>query len=120
MPQGMSSTQGVKHIQYIHGIRMATCGLALALLTACAPKSYTVRHPAPSDIVFGNPPASAPLTLVDARPDGERIFSSGILPAERMRLETEVVKVTEATLVYVATGSDRKPRPLPPVLDSQA
>ena len=61
---------------------MATCGLALALLTACAPKSYTVRHPAPSDIVFGNPPASAPLTLVDARPDGERVFSSGILPAE--------------------------------------
>jgi acyl-CoA thioesterase YciA len=35
--------------------------------------------------------------------------------AERMRLETEVVKVTEATLVYVATGSDRKPRPLPPL-----
>ena len=69
MPQGMSSTQGVKHMQYIHGIRMATCGLALALLTACAPKSYTVRHQAPSDIVFGNPPASAPLTLVDARPD---------------------------------------------------
>jgi len=33
--------------------------------------------------------------------------------AERMRLETEVVKVTEATLVYVATGPDRKPRPLP-------
>ena len=35
--------------------------------------------------------------------------------AERMRLETEVVKVTEATLVYVATGPDRKPRALPPV-----
>ncbi len=33
--------------------------------------------------------------------------------AERMRLETEVVKVTEATLVYVATGPDRKPRALP-------
>jgi len=30
-----------------------------------------------------------------------------------MRLQTEVVKVTEATLVYVATGPDRKPRPLP-------
>ena len=27
-----------------------------------------------------------------------------------MRLQTEVVKVTEATLVYVATGEDRKPR----------
>ncbi len=33
--------------------------------------------------------------------------------AERMRLQAEVVKVTEATLVYVATGTDRKPRDLP-------
>jgi len=32
--------------------------------------------------------------------------------AERMLLEAEVVKVTEATLVYVATDADRKPRPL--------
>ncbi len=35
--------------------------------------------------------------------------------AERMRLEADVVKVTEATLVYVATGADRKPRELPPL-----
>jgi acyl-CoA thioesterase YciA len=35
--------------------------------------------------------------------------------AERMRLQTEVVKVTEATLVYVATGADRRPRTLPPL-----
>src|SRR6476646_6369351 len=35
--------------------------------------------------------------------------------AERMRLQSEVVKVTEATLTYVATGADRKPRPLPPL-----
>lgn len=27
----------------------------------------------------------------------------------------EVVKVTEATLTYVATGPDRKPRQLPPL-----
>jgi acyl-CoA thioesterase YciA len=33
--------------------------------------------------------------------------------AERNRLEAEIVKVTEATLVYVATGPDRKPRALP-------
>lgn len=33
--------------------------------------------------------------------------------AERMRLQSEVVKVTEATLTYVATGADRKPRALP-------
>ncbi|MBC7415384.1 MAG: acyl-CoA thioesterase [Herminiimonas sp.] len=37
--------------------------------------------------------------------------------AERMRLQSEVVKVTEATLTYVATGADRKPRALPPLLD---
>jgi acyl-CoA thioesterase YciA len=35
--------------------------------------------------------------------------------AERNRLEAEIVKVTEATLVYVATDADRKPRPLPPL-----
>jgi acyl-CoA thioesterase YciA len=35
--------------------------------------------------------------------------------AQRMRLADEVVKVTEATLTYVATGNDRRPRALPPV-----
>lgn len=34
--------------------------------------------------------------------------------AERNRLQTEIVKVTEATLTYVATGENRLPRPLPP------
>lgn len=34
--------------------------------------------------------------------------------AERNRLETEVVKVTEATLTYVATDENRRSRPLPP------
>lgn len=33
--------------------------------------------------------------------------------AERNRLEIETVKVTEATLTYVATDEDRKPRQLP-------
>jgi acyl-CoA thioesterase YciA len=33
--------------------------------------------------------------------------------AERMRNPGEVVKVTEATLTYVATGDDRRPRELP-------
>ncbi len=33
--------------------------------------------------------------------------------AERNRLGAEVVKVTEATLTYVATDNNRKPRPLP-------
>ncbi|MGB3704369.1 acyl-CoA thioesterase [Castellaniella sp.] len=35
--------------------------------------------------------------------------------AERQRLEAEVVKVTEATLTYVATDEDRHSRPLPPI-----
>jgi len=35
--------------------------------------------------------------------------------SERQRLEMEVVKVTEATLTYVATDDQRKSRPLPPV-----
>lgn len=34
--------------------------------------------------------------------------------AERNRLQSEIVKVTEATLTYVAVGEDRRPRPLPP------
>lgn len=34
--------------------------------------------------------------------------------AQRMALPGEVVKVTEATLTYVATGPDCKPRSLPP------
>ncbi len=35
--------------------------------------------------------------------------------AERNRLQSEVVKVMEATLTYVAVGEDRRPRALPPV-----
>jgi len=35
--------------------------------------------------------------------------------AERNRLQKEVVKVTEATLVYVATDEHRQPRALPAV-----
>ncbi|MEN9864623.1 MAG: hypothetical protein RL748_213, partial [Pseudomonadota bacterium] len=35
--------------------------------------------------------------------------------AERNRLQADVVKVTEATLTYVATGEDRRPRQLPPL-----
>jgi acyl-CoA thioesterase YciA len=35
--------------------------------------------------------------------------------AERNRLQADIVKVTEATLTYVATGSDRRPRPVPPL-----
>lgn len=35
--------------------------------------------------------------------------------AERNRLQSHIVKVTEATLTYVATDDQRRPRPLPPL-----
>ena len=35
--------------------------------------------------------------------------------AERNRLQADTVKVTEATLTYVATDDDRRPRELPPI-----
>ena len=34
---------------------------------------------------------------------------------ERSRLKSEILKVTEATLVYVATDDERRPRTLPPL-----
>jgi acyl-CoA thioesterase YciA len=34
--------------------------------------------------------------------------------AQRIGAVGDVVKVTEATVIYVATGADRRPRPLPP------
>ncbi len=35
--------------------------------------------------------------------------------AQRNPTDIETVKVTEATLTYVATGTDRRPRPVPPM-----
>lgn len=35
--------------------------------------------------------------------------------AERNRLQVEIVKVTEATLTYVATDENRQRRPIPPL-----
>ena len=37
--------------------------------------------------------------------------------AQRTPADVEVVKVTEATLTYVATGADRRPRLVPPPLE---
>ncbi|MBU6381443.1 MAG: acyl-CoA thioesterase [Betaproteobacteria bacterium] len=34
--------------------------------------------------------------------------------AERVRQRGEIIKVTEATLSFVAIGSDKRPRPVPP------
>lgn len=38
--------------------------------------------------------------------------------AERNRLQVEIVKVTEATLTYVATDESRRRRPIPPLADA--
>lgn len=43
------------------------------------------------------------------------ITVSVVVYAERQRLESDVVKVTEAVLTYVATDNQRKRRPLPSV-----
>lgn len=37
--------------------------------------------------------------------------------AERNRLQVEIVKVTEATLTYVATDENRQRRPIPPLAE---
>jgi len=37
--------------------------------------------------------------------------------AQRNPTDIETVKVTEATLTYVATGPDRRPRPVPPLAE---
>jgi len=39
--------------------------------------------------------------------------------AQRNPTDVETVKVTEATLTYVATGPDRRPRPVPPLPDKK-
>ncbi|MGI4812970.1 MAG: acyl-CoA thioesterase [Janthinobacterium lividum] len=41
-----------------------------------------------------------------------------VVYAQRMRLKKEVIKVTEATLVYVATDENRQRRELPPATDA--
>jgi hypothetical protein len=65
-----------------HLARMATCVAMLVLLAGCAPKSYSVRHPVPSEnLVFGTAPPATAITLVDARAPSDRVFSSGVLPA---------------------------------------
>jgi len=37
--------------------------------------------------------------------------------AQRNPIDIETVKVTEATLTYVATDANRRPRPVPPLPD---
>lgn len=54
----------------------------MLLLVACAPSSYSVRHPVPSEIRFA--PVQAPameLALLDRRAEGERSFFTGTLPS---------------------------------------
>ena len=46
---------------------------------------------------------------------GDDLTAIAKLGASRKRLKAEIAKVTEATLVYVATDEQRKPRALPPL-----
>jgi acyl-CoA thioesterase YciA len=60
--------------------------------------------------------------LVSFYVDVERIGTTSItvtveVYAERRPENPRVVKVTEATLTYVATGPDRRPRAVPPLPD---
>ena len=43
------------------------------------------------------------------------VFKNPVFVGDLLSFYADIVKVTEATLTYVATGSDRKPRPVPPI-----
>ena len=43
------------------------------------------------------------------------LFKNPVFVGDLLSFYADVVKVTEATLTYVATGPDRKPRQLPPL-----
>jgi hypothetical protein len=55
---------------------------AVMAVTACAPMSYGVKAPTPSGLKYeGAAQAKTDISLIDNRPEKERVFSSGILPA---------------------------------------
>lgn len=63
--------------------RLLTIALTSALLGGCAPSSYQVKTPAPSNAGYEKTATNdfSPLQLVDMRSD-KKTFSYGILPAE--------------------------------------
>lgn len=62
-------------------------GVAIwAVFSACAPSSYVVKEPTPSGIKYEAVAtgANAQLSIVDERRIEDRVFSSGVLPAQLM------------------------------------
>lgn len=57
-----------------------------AVFSACAPSSYIVKEPAPSGIKYEavGARAKSQLSVVDERRPDDRVFSSGVLPAQLM------------------------------------
>lgn len=57
---------------------------SFALIQGCAPTSYIVKTPTPSNITYidAEKVASKALVVKDNRAEGEKVFSSGILSAE--------------------------------------
>src|SRR5687768_18561734 len=58
---------------------VAACASAMLLLAACAPSSYAVKHPVPSDVRYVAQSPASTLGLVDQRAVSERTFLTGTL-----------------------------------------
>ena len=68
------------HFTLQRTLAAAACAVGLLALTACAPKTYAVKAPTPSDARYESVAAPAStLTLVDGRGGGQ-VFSEGTLP----------------------------------------
>lgn len=68
-----------RNVRILRGAFLAAVVLAV---TACAPMSYGVKAPAPSGLKYESvAQTKADISLIDSRPEKERIFSSGVLPA---------------------------------------
>ncbi|MCP4371377.1 MAG: HEAT repeat domain-containing protein [Deltaproteobacteria bacterium] len=55
----------------------------LMLIQGCAPSSYVIKNPTPSNIHFqeSNNKSSESIAIIDARSDNEKLFSYGVLKA---------------------------------------
>ena len=69
-------------------LRVLRGGLLAAVVlavTACAPMSYGVKAPTPSGLKYESvAQTKTDISLIDSRPEKERVFSSGVLPATLM------------------------------------
>lgn len=66
-------------MQSKYGIRAGLCAAVMTLLSACAPGSYAVKNPAPSNLAFATPAPQTAISVVDQRAGSERVFFSGVL-----------------------------------------